>query len=383
MKRIAELDALRGIAALWVVAYHYSFPYPEIHARYFASGGHAVDLFFVLSGYLISAIILGHAGEPKFLRSFYIRRGLRIWPAYYVFILAMAAFVAWNPAVGSIRELPQYLTFTQFVEYYWFGEPTYLNYYSFITWTLAIEEQFYLLWPLLIVAVGRRAMAPMAVACILASIAARWLGFKDWILLARSDGFAIGAILAVALEGAGRSVSRAALTWGLVALGAASVGCQIALTALISGGPTDVQPVDTTVFCLGFAALVGLVVLHRGHALLAPLRARWLCFLGLISYGIYLYHMAAAGLAAVALRKLGLTDVPAAAFLASPVACLSIALASWYLLEKPFLRLKDRHVYGRPTPAPAEAVPHEPEAPADDGLLGAGYAAPLEAPEVA
>src|SRR5438552_894440 len=109
--RVVELDALRGLAAVAVVAYHYSRETPWLDRGLYA-GLIGLDLFFVLSGFLISSIILGHGG-PGFLRSFYARRALRIWPAYYLLIVGMALVVAIDPEVGTLRGLPSYLTFTQ------------------------------------------------------------------------------------------------------------------------------------------------------------------------------------------------------------------------------------------------------------------------------
>jgi peptidoglycan/LPS O-acetylase OafA/YrhL len=110
MKRIAELDALRGIAAIGIVAFHYASGTALGRVTYV--GVLALELFFVLSGFLISSIIRSHEGNRGFLRTFYLRRGLRIWPAYYLFMLAIAAIVLVRPGFGNLRALPSYLTFT-------------------------------------------------------------------------------------------------------------------------------------------------------------------------------------------------------------------------------------------------------------------------------
>src|SRR5579875_3235821 len=117
MRRIAELDALRGIAALGIVSYHYGLDSGWI-SQVTKLGINSLELFFVLSGYLISSIILAHTGGRGFLTTFYLRRGLRIWPAYYAFALVVAAAVLVRPALGDLRGLPQHLTFTQNIQGY-------------------------------------------------------------------------------------------------------------------------------------------------------------------------------------------------------------------------------------------------------------------------
>ena len=111
MRRIAELDGLRGLAAVLIVAYHLFRDYPP---GFWA----AVDLFFVLSGYLITAIVLRHACSWRFLLAFYARRGLRIWPIYYLVILILVLGVGRR---GDLVALPYYLTYTQQFPHYWGG----------------------------------------------------------------------------------------------------------------------------------------------------------------------------------------------------------------------------------------------------------------------
>ena len=116
---------------------------------------------------------------------------------------------------------------------------------------------------------------------------------------------------------------------------------------------------DRAVVAALFACVIGLVVRHEGSRLLAPLRVRWLCYLGTISYGIYLYHLTALMLGEVILRRLHLPPTMSR-FAAGPAICLAISAASWSWIEKPFLRLKDRFRYGRPevpTPLESPAVP--------------------------
>ncbi len=150
MPRIKELDSVRGLAALAIVFFHLWFPQVVVL-------GLGVNLFFVLSGYLITTIILGHTLNPRFLISFYARRGLRIWPIYYLSLAGLVLLFQLLPLSGDLSEWPSYLTYIQGLSHYWSGrEPTFPLAFQH-TWSLAIEEQFYLFWPMLIGLVGRRA----------------------------------------------------------------------------------------------------------------------------------------------------------------------------------------------------------------------------------
>ena len=349
--RIVELDALRGLAAIAVVAYHYSRETPWFNRGLYA-GLVGLDLFFVLSGFLISSILLSHGGRPGFHRSFYGRRGLRIWPAYYLLILGVAAVVAIDPAVGTLRGLPAYLTFTQNLPYYWSDHAPTLARAAELTWSLAVEEQFYLAWPILLGVVGASRMRPLALALIVAAIAARQSGFHSWILICHCDAFAIGGLLALSLRERGMDGSSRGPARRFALGGAACLFYLLVVLPMLGGRPFDEErgpwAFNLTIVAAFFACLIGLIVLHAGHPALAPLRARWLTSLGTISYGIYLYHIAVLLACEWLLRRCGLPTL-AAPGIAAPVTVV-VASASWAWIETPILRIKDRFPYRRPAP---------------------------------
>ncbi len=166
MQRVKELDSMRGLAAVAIVIYHLGlFKVPLL--------GWSIDFFFVLSGYLITSILLDNPPTGGFLISFYARRGLRIWPIYY---LTLAAVVLLNPIVakpGPLDGLPYYLTFTQNVTEYWSrGAPDFIWAFRH-TWSLAVEEQYYIIWPALLLFVGRARLAPAAVFFVTLSVILR------------------------------------------------------------------------------------------------------------------------------------------------------------------------------------------------------------------
>ena len=104
-----------ALACLTILAYHVRPPMVPY-------GWASVDLFFVLSGYLITAILIRHEGSPGLLRNFYVRRGLRIWPVYYLTILALVILGPWLPWPTDWDGLGYYLTYTQNLPLYWSGQ---------------------------------------------------------------------------------------------------------------------------------------------------------------------------------------------------------------------------------------------------------------------
>ena len=112
MQRVRELDSIRGLAALAIVIYHLWLPTVGLLSL-------AVDMFFVLSGYLITTIILDNSLTEGFLFAFYVRRSLRIWPVCYLALAALVLINGFLPALGTLGDLPFYFTYTQEVAHSW------------------------------------------------------------------------------------------------------------------------------------------------------------------------------------------------------------------------------------------------------------------------
>ena len=350
MKRVPELDSLRALAAIAVLFFHLD------PLRYFP-GWTGVDLFFVLSGYLITGIILRDGDSPRFFRNFYARRSLRIWPIYY---LSLVFLVAINPHLaepGRLANLPFDLTYTQNLPVYWGKQPPRPHPAFDHTWTLAIEEQFYLVWPALVVWTGRRRLVAVCVLAILLAMASRagsnWLipKYPERLLVARSDGFAVGGLLAWAFAAGGwveRSRGRAARTFGSMVVGVLLYlgwGCWKFGSLGFIGLPTPAYPAETILsFAILYAGIIGLIVLYAGGRSSAPLRYAPLVYLGRISYGIYLYHYMIYWIVD------GCHQPPNSHAVSQPwkiqaiklLATLTVAVASWHGIERPILRMKDR-----------------------------------------
>jgi peptidoglycan/LPS O-acetylase OafA/YrhL len=350
--RIAELDGLRGLAALLILAHHYK-------PAFVPCGWAAVDLFFVLSGFLITTIILRDGQEPQFLRNFYIRRGLRIWPIYYLAILALLLAGRWLPQANDPGGLPYALVYAQNLPRYWSGRSPEFSPYLAHTWSLAVEEQFYLLWPALVLLVGPRRLLGAALALLAGSVVARSAGLHWWLLLARGDGLALGAILAALRHN--RERPGPALRNALIAIGLAATG-YLAVLGTIGGlaqhGPPR-WPSATllAVNLLGFAA-VGLVCQGAGGRAFAVLRRPRLVYLGQISYGLYLYHFIIMVLGDDLAKRLGMGGRPFWREALMLGCTFGLAALSWRFVERPLLAWKDRFAY-RPEPVNVQApTPH-------------------------
>lgn len=366
VKRVAELDSLRGLAALAILIFHLDpFAFP--------AGWTGVDLFFVLSGYLITGIILRHRDRPGFLRTFYIRRGLRIWPIYYLTLGVVLVANARLPRPEPTDALPYYLAYLQNIPMYWSGRvPPFIEAFDH-TWTLALEEQFYILWPAIVMLVPRRFTAALCLATAVLSALARegvaiyfilpvqFGPFMERLLLSRCDGFALGGLLAAL-----------SLSSGVCRIGKRGVRLEwVFLTTLAASGlylgygwsrggvgflglPTPSRP-GMTIFMveLFYFSVVGLVLVGVGGRWTRLLRARALASLGLISYGVYMYHAplywAIDGFGATG--ETWIYDQPWTTKFLKVSSSILLAAVSWFLIERPILRLKDRFDYDRsPTP---------------------------------
>jgi peptidoglycan/LPS O-acetylase OafA/YrhL len=343
MRRITELDAIRGLAALAVMIYHLK---PEA----FALHGIRVDLFLILSGFLITTIILRKGDGVRFLVTFSLRRWLRTWPNYFLALGLLVVANPWLPKTFPLDALPYYLTFTQNITRYWSNSVPPFNRYFAHTWSLALEEQFYLFWPAMVLLLGRRRLIPVALGLIVMSVVLRSQGFHWWLLLARCDGFGFGAVLAVIfleLESVERHRGRLQVGFGLSTLIAIPfvVATTIDTLEMDFGTAMALRP-SLMIFAwnLLFFSLIGLVILNTGHPSLRILRNAQLSYLGKVSYGIYLYHSFVFIVLWYAGRALHLGQ-PLWLDVMKIVATIAVASLSWHWLEQPIVRFKERLRY--------------------------------------
>ena len=168
---VPALDGVRGVAILLVILFHHTLmrqqtPLDRVYASIARLGWSGVDLFFVLSGFLITGILCDAKGSPRSYRNFYVRRTLRIFPLYYAFVFFTLTIAPWlwpdtplaEMARAEMRDTSEawswlYLSNILFALKEGFGHPNLA-----VTWSLAIEEQFYLVWPLLVAGLGRHTL---------------------------------------------------------------------------------------------------------------------------------------------------------------------------------------------------------------------------------
>lgn len=290
--QIPELDGIRGLAILLVLICHAAMWLPESVLRtVLIEGKIGVDLFFVLSGFLITGILLDTHGDQHALRNFYIRRGLRIWPLYFSFLLV--AFIALRKMMPTGLAPWVYALFAQnFV--YWASTGPVLD----PTWSLAVEEQFYLVWPWIALRVRRETVLKICCAAFalapLIRCAFRIAGASDTFIYAntfcRPDGIAIGGALAAWIRSDGfeveqlRRFARFALPLGVVGAGF----CYGLASDLVFAA--DIR---FSFVALAFGGVVAwtLARLREPSPMTGPLRAFSLTRLGRISFALYLFNL--------------------------------------------------------------------------------------------
>ncbi len=330
-QRIPELDAVRGLAAVGVVLFH-AFPFV------FFAGWSCVDLFFVLSGYLITTIILTRGFGPGFLKSFYVRRICRIWPVYFVTLLMVLVLNGLSPHRYPIDTLHWHLLFLQNTsQYFGFSKPPFIHSFG-PSWSVAIEEQYYLVWPLLILALGKRSIPCLALMLLIACALGRWLipGAID-ILFTRGDGLAWGCLLAWMLWHASRYPGIRWHHWVIQLT--AIVGTVFVAAYFVNfwGEPVPQwASVSFSGFSILFFALIGTCVLYSGSRFLTIFRNPVLRWFGTISYALYMFHVPIFHFTPTILAKIGIESSIAIA-VGTWSSIVILPTLSWYLLEKPIL----------------------------------------------
>ena len=358
---IPEFDGLRGIAVLMVITFHFSsrLAFAPGAIRMFrpllTPGWTGVDLFFILSGCLITGILLDEKGTANYFSRFYTRRALRIFPVYY---LALAVCLITMPAPAAIpgTTLAAYLLNASNWLSLSGGEIKYLSHY----WSLAVEEQFYLVWPLAVYALSKRAVLRVLLAVVVLAPVIRWallvtipntemaLRVAYSITPARADGLAFGALVAICLRN--ERLRSAILKRSGVAL---SITC--AALVLWFGAKerfhlesSVARSLLSTFLGLSYGLLALRVASTSGAKTLLHriLRSKLLTAAGKYSYAAYVFHLLP--IFWTIEQKLESLPDPARRLLAVPCFLGSIGLVfllarlSWWLIEAPLLRLKAR-----------------------------------------
>lgn len=359
-RHIPGLDGIRAIAILMVIIHHavYTAPRETFAQKLFlhiaGQGWAGVDLFFVLSGFLITGILMDARDSSHALRNFYARRVLRIVPVYVAFLL-FSLWVAPSIDILSASEAVQLHTTQIWFWTYSVNLLIALHSWTAVSfpvvhlWSLAVEEQFYLLWPFAVLLLSPRMVQRTAIGCIVGAEVCRLVfilggagGQVNYVMLpSRMDSLAAGALLACAFRDptVWASVLRAR-PWII------AIACLLLVIVISHSHTIDNQaPLEQLI---AFPALVALssVAIASAVGSAGWLTHRLFRFIGKISYGMYVWH--------VEVLRLAQHSIPLPT-VASPLAIwayygmivatvlgvtVAVALMSWYLIEQPFLRLK-------------------------------------------
>jgi peptidoglycan/LPS O-acetylase OafA/YrhL len=366
--RVPELDGLRGVAILLVLIYHGVFdvlPRSSLLGRLMAVGRlgwSGVDLFFVLSGFLIGGILIDARLSPNYFRTFYWRRAYRILPIYlFAMVLFSLRFIhpEARPLGGFSRSSIPWLSYFTFTQNLWmaalgsFGAGA-----MAATWSLAVEEQFYLTAPLIIRKVPPERLLPILLAVVAAAPVLRTVlfltlqngRFADYVLMpCRADALSLGMLTAWLTRSASGwnfvLAHRSALKIIATGLFAGVVGFSLRETGFLA-------PLMVTVgyswLALFYTSVLLITISGASKMVQRGLRSRGLIWLGTVSYFTYLLHLP---LMEGARRVLGLRFMYASGTVQFFGGWLGIGLTlllaslSWKFVEKPLLGRAHSHRY--------------------------------------
>jgi peptidoglycan/LPS O-acetylase OafA/YrhL len=366
-RHIAVLDGIRGLAILLVLSVHFvgdvkpTSPVEQAAVKLANYGVWGVDLFFVLSGFLITGILLRARSHPAYFRNFYIRRTLRICPLYYAVLFVLFGVLPLVPALypaglaDSATHVGWLLTYTSNV--FLALKRTWALPYVGHFWSLAVEEHFYLIWPFLVCFLSLDALV---VACVVGSVGALALrmvlatsGAGDIAVLVltpcRLDALFIGALIAILQQRIGLPALVTAARRALAPLAVAVLA--LSTWNLLRGTLVAiVLPARGSALALFFASLILVSVGAPPSSALGRLFASpALRFFGRYSYGLYVFH----GIVAYAMFDRGFDRIlnerlgsHAGGMVALAVlgigGSVAMSVASYELFEKRFLTLKER-----------------------------------------
>lgn len=329
-ERIPELDGLRGIAVLQVVAWHYLDVWGSPWCAPFRLGWSGVDMFFVLSGFLIGGILLDNRARPRYFQPFYGRRIHRIFPLYYAWLALV--LLARMPA-----DAPRwsYLLFAQNI--FQGTHPAWDTVWIGHTWSLAIEEQFYLIAPLLIRFLPARALPWFGFGILAGAPVCRWLMPAGWPLAAnmmtpcRADALVWGVLVAALIrQPAARLwlIAHRRLTWT-----AAALACIPMLYLLLNfKSQQSMHPMWYSAIAICYACVLLSCVVQPAAPVSRLLRTRLLQKAGALSFAVYIFHLP---LFAAAQNLAGNRGI---AVLVAGAATWALAAFSQEYLEGPLLR---------------------------------------------
>jgi peptidoglycan/LPS O-acetylase OafA/YrhL len=358
---LLALDGIRGLAILMVIGSHaFQSNYQarghltDFIGQLLHYGSFGVDLFFVLSGFLITGILFDSLQDKGYFRKFYARRALRIFPLYYgVLVVCLLLTHPLHLHWGDMGWLLMfYLQNLHPMKIMSFSPGAGIGLYHF--WSLAVEEQFYLVWPAVVFLVrDKRKLLITMLAASGAALLLR-LGLLEYgaspfamhvTTVCRADSLLLGGALAMLYRSRQWARVQRVAPWGFVC--AATITVASIYPHLWGNGV-----VEYTVLALGFGCLIAWSLLP-GSICQWIFQMGWMRFLGKYSYGLYVLHVLVLSAMNLPLRAalLGATHNKLVAVVGAGMTSLAVSIvaayASYHLYEKPFLNLKHRFDYSR------------------------------------
>lgn len=356
-KYYPALDGLRGIAILLVLLQH-NFEFLNVNFY----GWTGVDLFFVLSGFLITEILLCTLENQNFFRNFYLRRILRIFPIYY-FLLFLSFFIL--PNINQFPAALDYYSGNQI--WHWLYLQNWLYIFNdpfgtkilLHTWSLAVQEQFYLIWPLLVMLIKKPKRLLITVLTLLISIAiirtALWklelteFAYSTFYTFTRIDGLCIGSMIALLIKVKPGYIKRHFLKI-IFLIAVLNIGFYF-LKKSINYSLPYFAIVGYTTLAIIFGLIVHEVVAEKSKIISFLLDRKILKFFGRISYGLYVYHWPVYLLLYPELQKMFETKFEITKFQADLTSAIIttliasiISFLSYEFFEKHFLKLKTKFI---------------------------------------
>lgn len=351
---IPALDGIRGLGVILVLFYHYGSSTMALGLgtsvlQVTGIGWSGVDLFFVLSGFLITGLLYDAKGKQNYFKNFYARRTLRIFPLYYfaaITVIILAVITGYGILGGSnpVWVLLYVGNFQMAIN----GGGSILDHF----WSLAIEEQFYLVWPMIVLSLSRGKLMLVAAAMIVVSPLVRTLLVLNdapdlgvYVLTpARMDGLAMGALIALFVRGPRGIAPLVPWAWRLGAISAAAFLVIVVVRRDFSTSDPVILTAGISLLTIMYASLLVLSLTFR--PLQSVMEMPVMGWFGKYSYGLYVWHP----IVNIILLHSPLTakfeaDTPlkvVALVVFAFMVSLLVTLASYKFLEAPLLRLKSR-----------------------------------------
>lgn len=291
MKYIKQLDSLRAIAVLLVMISHWS---PKKHYVFETLGFIGVNIFFVLSGFLITSILLNNKekalnlgiGKKQLVKNFYAKRVLRIFPIYYLTIFFL--YFLGNSLPSNIENsIGYHLTYTS---NFYFYNAQHWDHVTSHLWSLSVEEQFYLIWPWIVLFINNKFLKNAIYIFIAIGIFSQFMAINSWNILLPSscfDAFGLGALLSWNITFNKSNIKKFYKRLSIVII---PIVCGVFIIGF-TFGYLNVKP-RFVISLLMFWMLTAIILKKESTSFV--FRYLWnnkfLIFLGKISYGLYLYH---------------------------------------------------------------------------------------------